>query len=569
MVSGPLVVTYNGEIYNYLELRDELEKEGAVFQTNSDTEVLLHGYRLWREQLPTRLTGMFSFAIADQQRETLFLARDRFGEKPLFVWQGPDYVAFSSELKPLTFLPDLPRRLDREALAGFLTLNFVPGSATLMEGVKRLPPAHSLTLSRRERRLHRYWNPPSQPVRHEPEPMKEFRRRFDRAVGLTLRSDVPVGLLLSGGIDSSLVAESACRQGRLSRAYVLDFGQTSYSEKPYAQEVCQRLGLEMESIRLGPESMAEFLDLVDHADDPLADSSALAYRRVAQLAGSQDKVVLGGDGGDELFGGYLTYQASLLHYWFVQPWPSFLKKWLAGIGERLPTSEEKVTFSFKLRRFLRAAPLATRLAHYTWNGSWSPRQAAQLVQPFLAHQVETVLERVAPSRFGGRLHELQHMDLDNYLPNDILTKADRMSMTWGLETRAPFLEHQLAEWALALPSWLKLRHGLHLKYLLREAARQTFGPAIADRPKQGFSIPIHSWIRGPHAAQLRSFLTPSALADLEFIQVDQVQRSVQQHLEKRRSLGFELWGLAVLSAWHHLRIARPPQAPPQSELLRR
>lgn len=568
---GRLVVTFNGEIYNYLELRQELERCGHRFVTDSDTEVLLHGYREWGLGLPTRLTGMFAFALADRTAERLFLARDRFGEKPLFYWAGSEYFAFASELKALTHLPDLPRRLDQEALAGILALNYVPGQATLMENVRRLEPGCQMLVEKGvAERAVRYWSPPAESLARLDAgvALEEFRSRFDRAVALSLRSDVPVGVLLSGGIDSSLVAESAARQGRLSRAYLLDFGEKSYSERPFGEEVCRRLGLELRTVRLGSEAMREFVSLVDHADDPLADSSALAYRTVARLAAQTDKVVLGGDGGDELFGGYLTYQASLLHHLVVDKLPMSVRQALRRLSHRLPTTEGKVTLSFKLRRFLRAADLPAQQAHLTWNGAWSPGEAATLVRPELAEQVGQVLKRLAPEQFLGKVLELQRIDLDNFLPNDILTKGDRMSMSHGLEARSPFLEHELAQWALALPQALKLR-GATLKYLLRRAARETFGSLIADRPKQGFSIPIHAWMRTPDAAVVRQFLEPEAVAAVGVFREHEIARVVDLHMSGKRSLGFELWGLAVISAWHHLRLETPPHDPPEHPLIRR
>ncbi|HZU34675.1 MAG TPA: asparagine synthase (glutamine-hydrolyzing), partial [Gemmataceae bacterium] len=315
---GNLVVTFNGEIYNYPELRRELEQEGYCFRTDSDTEVLLHGYRAWGTELPTHLTGMFAFALADRLRGELYVARDRFGEKPLFLARTPRYLAFASELRPLTALPDLPRRLHPEALAAYLLLNYVPGRQCLLDGVERLAPATWRLYGPRTERSGRYWELPcalpSGSALSGTDAVTECRARLDRAVRLNLRSDVPVGIFLSGGIDSSLVAESAMRQGRLNRAYCLDFLEQTHSEYEGARMVAERLGLELERVTLMPTALEDFRRLVEHADDPLADSSALAVWTVARYAASRgNKVVLGGDGGDELFGGYLTYRASQFH----------------------------------------------------------------------------------------------------------------------------------------------------------------------------------------------------------------------------------------------------------------
>jgi asparagine synthase (glutamine-hydrolysing) len=565
---GDLVTTFNGEIYNYPELRRELEAHGCRFRTDSDTEVLLHGYRLWGEGLPARLTGMFAFALADRRRRSLFLARDRFGEKPLFLARTGRYLAFASELRPLAALPDLPQRLNPEALAGYLLLNYVPGTRCLLDGVERLRPGTWRLLTPQGERGGEYWSPPQAAEVAAPRPLPELldecQARLDEAVRLNLRADVPVGIFLSGGMDSSLLAESAARQGRLNRAYCLDFVESSHSEYPAARLVADRLGLELERVTLSADALTAFPDLVEHADDPLADSSALAVWTLARQAARGNKVVLGGDGGDELFGGYLTYRATRLHARYVSALPRLLRRGLAWAGRALPTGEGKVSFSFKLRRFLRALHLPAGQAHFSWNGTWLPAEAAALLRPGPARDAAlAALPALAAGHgLGGRpgLFELQRADVCEYLPNDILTKTDRMSMAHGLEIRAPYLEHAFASWALRLPAAAKLGRG-ELKVVLRALARCTFGPAIADRPKQGFSIPVHQWLRGPSAAAVHDLLTPRAVERLEVFEPDRVGAVVADHFSGRRSYGFELWGLAVLVAWHRARVQRRPTLP--------
>jgi len=574
---GALVVTFNGEIYNYLELRAELEAKGHRFRTHSDTEVLLHGYREWGVTLPEHLTGMFAFALADRRARELFLARDRFGEKPLLVARTKNYIAFASELRPLAALPDFERRLDVAALGGYLCLNYVPGTRTLLAEVTRLAPGSWALWSPHGQREGRYWVPPEHAQEKGPVSLEsaqeEFRARFDRAVALNLRSDVPVGLFLSGGIDSALVAEAAQRHGKLNRAFCIGFQDASFSEKPYAETVARKLGLELETIVLTPNAARDFLTLVEHADDPLADSSALPVYALARVAARHNKVVLGGDGGDELNAGYLTYKASRWHAQQVAPWPGVLRRGIAGLSRRLPTSEGKVSFSFKLRRFLRAAPLPTGQAHFTWNGTWLPEEAAEL----LVHEdarclAASALREISVRHFATdrpSLLALQRADAQEYLPNDILTKTDRMTMAHGLEIRAPFLEHDLAEWLLRLPDALKIGPGGKLKFLLRSEARRIFGSEIADRPKQGFSVPIHAWVRGDLQPLVRDLLTPAALQRMEVFDARRVTEVVEQHMTGQRSFGYELWGLAVLSAWFNARVANRPPDPPAAALAER
>ncbi len=574
---GALVVTFNGEIYNYVELREELKNLGYIFRSNSDTEVLLHGYHAWKEQLPERLTGMFAFAIADRRKKEMFLARDRFGEKPLLIMHTSKYVAFSSELRSLAAFPDLSRTVDIEALGGYLSLNYVPGSATLMKGIERIPPSSWKLFSLNEEKQGVYWSPPDKPDTDQTlssdEAGEVLQHHLDCSVRIAMRSDVPVGIFLSGGIDSSLIAESATRQGNISTAYVVDFEEESYSEYDAARFVADKLGIPLERIILTQKDLKDFFQLVLHADDPLADSSALAVWTLSRFAARQSKVVLGGDGGDELFGGYQTYLATLLHQKVMSRLPVYLRKLIAAAGPHIPTNERKVSFSYKLRRFLRAADLSSGQAHFTWNGTWLPKEAASLVQP--EHCRDIVLSQL-PDRvryFGLEekpgLLQLQLADIAEYLQNDILIKADRMSMAHGLEIRSPYLQHPLAEWALSRPDWQKIGPRGRLKSLLRHLADKKFGKTIADRPKQGFSLPIHAWVRGALSQVALDLLSSESLKSIEFLNSVKIREIVDAHFLKQRSYGFELWGLMVLVAWYRMRIMSPPESPHDLPLIER
>ena len=563
---GALVVAFNGEIYNYLELREQLSSCGHQFRTSSDTEVLLHGYREWGVELPCRLIGMFSMALADRQRNELFLARDRFGEKPLLYSERGDSVAFASELGPLATL-STRRELDGEALADYLCLNYVPGEATLMKGVRRLRPGSwRLYTDQGPPRSGTFWDRPRAddvpPLVTLDAAVEKLEALLDRSVELALRSDVPVGIFLSGGIDSSLVALSAARSGQLHRAYCLTFEEEEFSEWPNAERIARSLGIPITRVVLSPAALDGFLDVVDHADDPLADSSALAVWTLAREAARTSKVVLGGDGADELFGGYLTYKATLLHQMTVARLPLPLRCALAWVGERLPTREGKVSTSYKLMRFLRAAHLPPGQAHFAWNGTWLPQRAGGLLKaPELSAVAEGSLARLSEHHNLSSHLELRHLqraDAGEYLANDILVKVDRMSMAHGLEVRAPFLEPQLAEFALRLPAALKVTTRSSTKTVLRALASRAYGLGIARAPKQGFSIPIHTWLRGPARERLSDLLSPQSVAEVGVLEPLAVQEAVDAHLAGRRSYGFELWGLMVLVAWHRARIARAP-----------
>ena len=575
---GELVVTFNGEIYNYIELRDELASRGHRFRTRSDTEILLHGYREWGTALPERLRGMFAFAIADRRRHELFAARDRFGEKPFLYAQNASGVAFASEMKVLAALPDLPREIDEDSLAAYLCLNYVPGEGTMLRSVRRLRPAMwRLWNAGGHGRSATYWSPPDP---REPDldvtvaqAVERLEGLVDASARLALRSDVPVGIFLSGGIDSSLIAQSAARAGRLSQAYCLTFADARYSEWPKAEATARHLGIPLVGVRLGPEALSDFLQLVEHADDPLADSSALAVWTLAREVSRHTKVVLSGDGGDELFGGYLTYQATRWHDTVVSRLPMPLRAMLARASRHLPTTEGKVSASYKLRRFLRASDLAPSIAHFTWNGTWLPSEARGLAASSgLRASAEGALGRLAASHGlpdRPSLRQLQIADIGDYLPNDILSKSDRMSMAHGLEVRAPFLDPALAEFALRLPAALKVPRVGATKRVLRELAKRTYGVDVAGARKQGFSIPVHAWLRGPARMLADDLLSTQSVACIPGLDTRAVAASVADHMSGRRSYGFEIWGLMVLVAWHRRYVQHPAGAPagPQPRLV--
>ncbi len=566
-VTGRYVVTFNGEIYNYVELRDRLRREGAVFRTTSDTEVILAGYAAWGTDVVERLEGMFAFGLYDRLAGTLLLARDRFGEKPLLVAQIGGAVAFASELAPLAALPSRARAIDPDALGSFLCLNYVPGTRTLLQGVERLGPGEWREYgSDVPARRASYWSLAAEAERlrasGEPLTVDALQGRIDRAVHRTLRSDVPVGLFLSGGVDSSIVAESAARQGRLEAAFCLDVGEAGFSEWEGASLVARRLKLELVRVPFRADILGEFLDVASHLDDPLADSSAMAVWTVARAAAARLKVVLSGDGGDELFCGYLTYPASRAHAVIARLVPRSIRAVLTQVAGAVSVSDRhKVGWDDKLRRFLRALPLDTAEAHFAWNGTWLPDQAATLARgpasAAAASAFRTLVERhrLPPS---PSIPELQLADTRDYLPNDILAKVDRATMAHGLESRAPLLDPSVAAFAAALPMSARLGPVFGTKRLLRDLCARHFGERHATAPKQGFSIPVHQWLRGTGRGLVEDLLAPDRIAALGVIEPNVVRDAVASHMNRRCALGWELWGLMVLVTWFEQRVVDPP-----------
>lgn len=577
-ISGRYIIVFNGEIYNYLELKRELKARGAQFRTGSDTEVILECYRHFGVQTASKLVGMFAFAIADRRNRTLYLARDRLGEKPLYTWRRPSGdLVFASEIKAITCLPDFICEIDPVSLGGFLLLNYVAGEEMLLRGISRFPAGTCQLLhldGRSQREV--YWSPTSHSTITQDTALNgeaavdELAKRIDGAVEIALRSDVPVTVFLSGGIDSSLIAESAARQGHLRHAYCLDFEDARFSEWKNAKQVADGLGLELRRAVAAPLTPDGFARLIYHADDPLADSSAVAVDALAREVAKDYKVALSGDGGDELFAGYLTYKATeyfkLLRMIVPPALVAPLRSWLG----RLSVGGGKVTTAYKLQRFLRAWALTPAMAHFSWNGAWLPADANSLLAPSLRDKsvVDRAAERLI-SRLSispdADLRSLQIADATEYLPNDILTKVDRVTMSHGLESRAPFLNPTLAEFGIALDEGEKNGLWGPPKKILRTLARRTFPPEISQAKKQGFSIPVHSWLRSEMRESLETYISVEALDKMPFLDRDAVLARKQDHLSGRTELGFELWGLMALSAWwsqqtDRSRTARRPNA---------
>ena len=574
-MDGRYVITFNGEIYNYPELREELHAAGTHFRTTSDTEVILAGHARWGVDVVQKLEGMFAFGLFDRLERTLLLARDRFGEKPLLYATHGRRVVFASELAPLAAAGVAGRDIDTDALGGYLCLNYVPGAATLLRDVRRVPPGEWHLYGPEGLRVrHQYWTlrPAAIDVAAltERDMLDELQHRLDHAARLALRSDVPVGVLLSGGVDSSIVAQSAARLGRLEMAFCVDFAEQGFSEWPRASAVARQLDLPLTRVGLDVSVLGDFLEVASHLDDPLADSSAMAVWTVARAAALRLKVVLSGDGGDELFGGYLTYPASKWHA-RLQGWlPRSVWKAAASVSGRMPLNDRvKVGFDYKLHRFMRAMSLPTREAHFTWNGTWLPATAATLVRGETARAAATsALHRLADThrlREHPSLGSLQLADVREYLPNDILSKVDRATMAHGLESRAPLLNAAVAELAIALPERMRVA-GSRTKVLLRRLCERHFGRAHADAPKQGFSLPIHRWLRTDGRALVSALLSHERVDAVGVLDPIAVARVVEAHLSGKAAYGWELWGLMVLVAWHEQRVASTAGLPDGSDL---
>jgi asparagine synthase (glutamine-hydrolysing) len=554
---GTMQVVQNGEIYNYRELRRELERAGHRFRTNGDTEVIVHLYEQHANRFAERLRGMFAVAIWDTRRRRLVLARDRFGIKPLYYSAEGGELSFASELRAF------PRgELDLEALEAFLAFNSIPAPLTIFRDVHKLPAGHTLVWDDGRISVERFARPAPVPKHEEradeeAELVEELRARMRDSVHAHLVSDVPVGVLLSGGIDSSLLAAVTAQEtsGRV-RTFSIGFEERSFDELDDARLVARRFDTEHHELVLRPDAAQLLPALADAFDEPFADSSALPTYLVSQLAASEVKVALSGEGGDELFGGYYTYAADLL-----APRVAPLARLARPFVERLPSSDRKASFDYRAKRFVRAAHMPPLERHHGWKEIFSPDARAELTGRSSSFDpVELLRARYDETVGSDELARLQDVDLGVYLVDDLLVKTDRASMAHSLEARVPYLDTIVSNLALALPSRHKVRR-LRKKLLLRKAAEPLLPRQIVYGRKRGFSIPAAAWLRGDLVPFARETLAPDRLRRQGYFRPDVVARVLDDHVAGREDLSRQLWGLLAFTLWYERHVERAPTTP--------
>jgi asparagine synthase (glutamine-hydrolysing) len=553
---GSVVVVQNGELYNYRDLRRELESQGHVFRTHGDTEVLVHLYEQHGTGFAERLRGMFAVAVWDAPRRRLVLARDRFGIKPLYYRAAGAELAFASELRAL------PRgEVDLDALESFLAFNSVPAPLSIFREIRKLPPGHVLIWEGGGLRLERFARPApvaAGDVRHEPDDVlaEELRERLRDSVRAHLVADVPVGVLLSGGVDSALLAALAAEaSGDPVRTFTIGFRERSFDETADARLVAERFGTEHSELVLEPDAALLLPALADAFDEPFADSSALPTYLVSELAARHVKVALSGEGGDELFGGYHTYAADLL-----AERTAALARLARPLVERLPVSTARASVDYRLKRFVRAAHLPPLERHHGWKEIFSPDARAELTGRDSGFDpVDLLRARFAETEGAELLARLQDVDLGTYLVDDLLVKTDRASMAHSLEARVPFLDQVVAELALALPTGAKVRR-FRKKRLLRLAAEPLLPAEIVGGRKRGFSIPAAAWLRGDLEPFARDVLSPETLLRQGYLSPEAVTKVLDDHVAGREDLSRQLWGLLGFTLWHERHVERAPGA---------
>jgi asparagine synthase (glutamine-hydrolysing) len=550
-------IVFNGEIYNFRELHAQLEDRGHVFATKSDTEVIVHAYEEYGDHCVERFNGMFAFALWDTQRRRLLIARDHLGIKPLYYWAGRGQIVFGSELKTVIAHPAVPREVDLAAIDQFLTLEYIPAPKTIFKNIHKLLPGHRLIFEEGKLHIENYWDIPFQKVGDDWDACKEqLLALIDDAVRMQMVSDVPLGAFLSGGIDSSSVV-SAMSQAtdRPVKTFSIGFGDRTYNELPYARAVAKKYATDHYEEFLDPDISDLVEKLLQYIDEPFGDFSIFPTYLVSMVARRHVKVVLSGDGGDELFGGYDTYVAQDLERYYRWLPAAVRKKVIPALMSRVPPQPAKKGVINKTKRFVEGAALPSGLQHTRWMMFLNPSEKSRLYSADLSSSLDGDSPEAVLRDYFLRVNkqdpltQQQYVDIKTYLVDDILTKVDRMSMAVSLEARVPLLDYRIVEFAVNLPPEMKLYRG-QTKRILRQAMAERLPGEVLSKPKQGFSIPLKHWLRGPLKPLMTDLLSDGSIRRRGYFNPGEVSRLVYEHLDQSANHSHRLWALMVLELWH-------------------
>jgi len=557
---GTVWIIFNGEIYNYPQLRPQLEAKGHVFRSNSDTEVIIHLYEDHGVACVDHLRGMFAFAIWDEKQRRLLLVRDRLGQKPLYYTQYDGTLLFGSELKCILQYPGLSREVDLEAIHHYLTLQYVPHPWTAFKDIRKLPPAHRLVWQDGHIRVERYWDLVYEPKWKLPEVelKQKIRETITEAVQIRLMSDVPLGAHLSGGIDSSIVVGlMAGMMDQPVKTFSIGFKEEAFSELPFARQVAQRFGTDHHEFVLEPDALDVLPRLMEHFDEPFADPAAIPTWYLAQMTRQHVTVALNGDGGDEAFAGYQRYYGDLIadSYRLV---PSFLRH---GVFDRvlqaLPVQADRPmerSHIMALRQLARAADISHAASVIRWGSYFNEAEKWALYNDDMRQAIKVTSsaalleEAFRRARAANRLDRTLYTDVHNYLPGALLPKVDRTTMAHSLEARSPFLDHKAMELAARLPVRWKVK-GQRTKRILREVFADLVPAEVEKRGKMGFGVPLGMWFRGPLYQPARDLLLAPDTRLRGYLQMDAIARLIKDNVHGKADNGKRIWALLNLEVW--------------------
>lgn len=553
---GSLALVFNGEIYNFKDLREELLKKNHTFKTHSDTEVIIHSFEENKEDCLKSLQGMFAFALWDKRRKELFIARDRFGIKPLYYAKTPQAVYFASEIKALLARLEISREIDFDSLGYYITLGYVPTPRTLFRSIRKLPPGHFLYVSENRFQISRYWHLEERSTAsfNEEECLEKLGYLLKQSVKSHLMSDVPLGVFLSGGTDSSaLVALASELTSRPVKTFSIGFpGEPAYNELPFAREVAHRFGTEHHEYEVRPNAVEILPNLVRHLEEPLADPSVIPTYYLCEMARHEVTVALAGEGGDEIFAGYDRY------YWnqWAEPYrrvPAFLRrKVLNPLAQLLPEGERRGTLNTlrRIKKFVKTADFEMARRYSSWFALVSDETADQILKTPLHGGVHGLFRHYfEDSNANDPLRQMQYADIHTMLLDDLLLKGDKISMAHSLELRVPFLDHRLVEFAYNLPSSMKISRG-EKKFLLKKLLCRHLPKVLVYAPKRGFEVPIGKWFRGHLRSLIEELLSQSQVEKRGIFNPVAVQSEIlKPHLDGRQDNGAALFSLAMFEDW--------------------
>ncbi len=549
---GDSVIVFNGEIYNHMDVRRELEDLGHRFTTHCDTETVLHAFLEWDTRSFARLRGMFAIAIWTESTQRLVIARDRLGIKPLYIAEQGKDLLFGSELKAILVHPEVERRISLEGLDCYLSMNYVPAPWTLVEGIEKLAPGSWLEWLDGRSTRGTYWQVPA--IRPERKSLEDAKQELDgllaQSVGEHMMAEVPLGVWLSGGVDSSTILHYAAEASSTKlRTFSIAFAGQSFDESAYIRQAVEHYGTEHEQLDLNPAEDLEgaMEEIAYYSDEPSADSGALPVWFLSRLTKQHCTVAFSGEGADEIFGGYLTYRANQISRQ-VQAVPAAGRALALQAMRFWPASKEKISLEYKIKRLLEGSLVAPHRAHVHWNGTFSEREKNELLRVKPPYALGDVLAELRAALPGDGLAPYLEFDQQYYLADDILVKSDRMSMAHSIEVRPPFLDHRIVEFAATLPAKLKV-DGSRQKVVLKELMRSRLPAPVITRKKVGFDIPAHEWFRGPLKQVLLSTLDEAEREHSDLFRFDVIRSYTQQHLNRSINIGYHLWGLTMLFLW--------------------
>lgn len=562
-------IVFNGEIYNFHALKASLLQKGYKFKTGTDTEVILHLYQEHGLSCLDHLEGMFAFAIYDKNQKRLLIARDRMGEKPLHYAIVNNHLVFCSEIKGILAFPGFKKEVDSFALRQYMALEYVPAPRSIFAGINKLPPASYLLVENGQIKTKTYWQIPRQENQMgEKEALTRLKELLDESIKLRLISDVPLGVFLSGGIDSSIITAMASKHvSHKLQTFSIGFEEASFDESTHAQAVADHIGTKHTMMRFKADDIVSSLSkLWQYLDEPLADASIIPTYLLSKMTKEHVTVALSGDAGDELLGGYPTYLAhNLAGYFNIIP-SGVLHRLINPMVSMLPVSHNNLSFDFKVKRFLGSVDKDAAERHFRWMGSIAPEKHKDLFVPEFRQKLagaepvtyEKLVDQIDWDYFGhvGRkiggsgslINSIMHLDLLTYLADDLLVKSDRASMAASLEVRVPFLAFPVVEFARQLPPDLKLK-GFRTKYLLRKLAGEYLPESIVERPKKGFGIPVARWLQSDLKPLVDRLLSREYIGEQNIFQWNTVSGLLDDHMNKRADRRKELWTMLMFQCW--------------------